>query len=84
MTRALSGPKTSFVHKYGICFGVKFLPRRVAVVGIGHSVFGNRRDANLPELAFEAIKPAIEDAGIAQKDVGFVTVGTAGDRKSVV
>jgi acetyl-CoA C-acetyltransferase len=54
------------------------LSRRVAVVGIGHSVFGNRRDANLPELAFEAMKPAIEDAGIAQKDVGFVSVGTAG------
>ncbi|MGB9021842.1 MAG: thiolase domain-containing protein [Candidatus Bathyarchaeia archaeon] len=54
------------------------MSRRVAVVGIGHSVFGNRRDVNLPELAFEAIKPAIEDAGITQKDVGFVTVGTAG------
>jgi len=48
------------------------------VVGIGHSVFGDRRDANLAELAFEAIKPAIEDGGIRQKDVGFVTVGTAG------
>jgi len=54
------------------------LSRRVAVVGIGHSVFGDRRDANLPELAFEAIRPAIEDAGITQKDVGFVSVGTAG------
>ena len=57
---------------------MKILSRRVAVVGIGHSVFGNRRDANLPELAFEAIKPAIQDAGITQKDVGFVSVGTAG------
>jgi len=47
-------------------------------VGIGHSVFGDRRDANLAELAFEAIKPAIQDAGITQKDVGFVSVGTAG------
>ncbi|WP_455285564.1 thiolase domain-containing protein [[Eubacterium] cellulosolvens] len=54
------------------------MSRRVAVVGIGHAVFGNRRDANLPELAFEAIKPAIEDAGITQKDIGFVSVGTAG------
>ena len=57
---------------------MSFLSRRVAVVGIGHSVFGDRRDANLPELSFEAIKPALEDAGIAQKDVGFVSVGTAG------
>ena len=54
------------------------LSRKVAVVGIGHSVFGDRRDANLAELAFEAIKPAIQDAGITQKDVGFVSVGTAG------
>lgn len=50
----------------------------VAIVGAGHSVFGARSDVNLPELAFEAIKPAIEDAGIEQKDVGLVTVGTAG------
>ena len=54
------------------------MSRRVAVVGIGHSAFGDRRDANLPELAFEAVKPAIQDAGITQKDVGFVAVGTAG------
>ncbi len=54
------------------------MSRRVAVVGIGHSIFGDRRDANLPELAFEAIKPAVQDAGITQKDVGFVAVGTAG------
>ncbi len=54
------------------------MSRKVAVVGIGHSVFGDRRDANLAELAFEAIKPAIQDAGITQKDVGFVSVGTAG------
>jgi len=54
------------------------LSRRVAVVGIGHSAFGDRRDASLPELAFEAVKPAIQDAGITQKDVGFVAVGTAG------
>ncbi len=54
------------------------MSRRVAVVGIGHSAFGDRRDASLPELAFEAVKPAIQDAGITQKDVGFVAVGTAG------
>jgi acetyl-CoA C-acetyltransferase len=54
------------------------LSRKVAVVGIGHSAFGDRRDANLPELAFEAIKPALEDAGVTQKDIGFVSVGTAG------
>ncbi len=52
--------------------------RKVGIVGVGHSTFGTRSDVNLPELAFEAIKPAIEDAGMVQKDVGLVTVGTAG------
>ena len=52
--------------------------RRVGIVGVGHSTFGTRSDVNLPELAFEAIKPAIEDAGITQKDIELVTVGTAG------
>ncbi len=52
--------------------------RKVGIVGVGHSTFGARSDVNLPELAFEAIKPAIEDAGIVQKDVELVTVGTAG------
>ncbi len=52
--------------------------QKVGIVGVGHSTFGTRSDVNLPELAFEAIKPAIEDAGIGQKDVGLVTVGTAG------
>lgn len=54
------------------------ITRRVGIVGVGHSTFGTRSDVNLPELAFEAIKPAIEDAGITQKDIELVTVGTAG------
>lgn len=52
--------------------------RKVAVIGVGNSKFGNRQDVNVTELAFEAVKPAIEDAGITQKDVEFVAVGSAG------
>lgn len=52
--------------------------KRVAIVGAGHSKFGDRRDVNLPELAFEAAKPAFEDANLTPKDVDFVSVGTAG------
>lgn len=52
--------------------------KRVAIVGVGHSKFGDRRDVNLPELAFEAAKPAFEDANLTSKDVDFVSVGTAG------
>jgi len=52
--------------------------RKVAVIGVGNSKFGNRQDVNVTELAFEAVKPAIEDAGITPKDIEFVAVGSAG------
>ena len=51
---------------------------RVAVVGIGHSKFGRRTDANIGELAFESIKQAIDDAGVDKKDIGNVVIGSAG------
>jgi acetyl-CoA C-acetyltransferase len=37
---------------------------RVGIVGIGHGVFGRRSDATVQELAFEAFRLAMEDAGI--------------------
>ena len=52
--------------------------KRVAIVGVGHSKFGERRDVNLAELGFEAAKPAFEDANLTSKDVDFLSVGTAG------
>ncbi|MHA1833352.1 MAG: thiolase domain-containing protein [Candidatus Baldrarchaeia archaeon] len=52
--------------------------RKVAVIGVGNSKFGNRQDVNVTELAFEAVKPAMEDAGITTKDIEFVAVGSAG------
>jgi acetyl-CoA C-acetyltransferase len=52
--------------------------RKVAIVGIGHSKFGKRSDVNLPELAFESIKGAIDDAGIGKGEIQNVTVGSAG------
>ncbi len=52
--------------------------RKVAVIGVGNSKFGNRQDVNVTELAFEAVKPAMEDAGITPKDIEFVAVGSAG------
>jgi len=50
----------------------------VAVIGAGHSKFGARKDVNLPELSWEAIKPAMESANVEQKDIDFFVVGTAG------
>jgi acetyl-CoA C-acetyltransferase len=42
--------------------------RRVGIIGIGHGVFGRRSDATVQELAFEAFREAMQDAGI-ERDV---------------
>jgi acetyl-CoA C-acetyltransferase len=52
--------------------------RKVAVVGVGNSKFGVRSDVNISELAYEAVKPALEDAGIAARDVELAAVGSVG------
>jgi acetyl-CoA C-acetyltransferase len=52
--------------------------RKVAVIGVGNSKFGNRTDVNIAELAYESAKPAFEEAGIVAKDVEFVAVGSVG------
>jgi len=54
--------------------------KRVAIIGVGHSKFGVRADATYCELAFEAVKEAIEDAGITQKDIDLSVVGSVGNR----
>ncbi len=53
--------------------------RRVAVVGVGHGKFGKRNDATLRELAYEAVIPALDDAGIAQTDLEAAVVAIAGE-----
>jgi len=52
--------------------------RRVAIVGTGHSKFGVRNDVNIPELAYEAIKQAIAEAGIEKKEIDLVVAGYVG------
>lgn len=52
--------------------------RKVAIIGVGNSKFGVRNDVNIAELAFEAVKPSIEDAGITAKDIEFVALGSTG------
>ena len=49
---------------------------RVGVIGIGHGKFGRRSDATVQELAFEAFKLAMEDAGIARKDLDTAIIGS--------
>jgi len=54
--------------------------RRVAVIGCENSKFGVHSEAAFPEIAFETVKGALEDAGITQKDVELSVVGTVGSR----
>jgi len=42
---------------------------RVGVIGIGHGRFGRRSDATVQELAFEAFRMAIKDAGISREEL---------------
>jgi acetyl-CoA C-acetyltransferase len=50
----------------------------VAVIGAGHSVFGTRRDVNIPELCWESMKPALEKANLEPRDIDFFVVGNLG------
>ena len=52
--------------------------RKVAVIGVGNSKFGVRNDVNIAELAFEAVKPSLQDAGLTAKDIEFVALGSVG------
>ncbi len=50
--------------------------RRVGVVGVGHTPFGRRSDANVQELAFEAYREALRDAGLAAEDIDASVIGS--------
>ncbi len=43
--------------------------RRVAIIGTGHGRFGVRDDATVQELAFEAYREAVGEAGIDPKEI---------------
>nr|WP_238523631.1 thiolase domain-containing protein [Acidilobus saccharovorans] len=50
----------------------------MAIVGYGHTKFGVRNEVNLAELAYEAIREALEKAGLEPKDVEHVVVSNVG------
>jgi acetyl-CoA C-acetyltransferase len=48
----------------------------VAVVGIGQTKFrSKRRDVNIPEMIYEAVKMALDDAQLEPKDIDAVLIG---------
>jgi acetyl-CoA C-acetyltransferase len=50
--------------------------KRVAIIGIGHGVFGRRSDATVQELAFEAFRAAMQDAGIDRDVLDASVIGS--------
>jgi acetyl-CoA C-acetyltransferase len=57
---------------------MSFYMRKVAVVGVGTGKFSNRAYVSLPELAWEAIKEALDDARLGPEDVQRFVVGNVG------
>ena len=49
---------------------------RVGVVGIGHTAFGRRTDATVQELACEAFRDALADAGLERDAIEATVVGS--------
>ncbi|MBN1578051.1 MAG: thiolase domain-containing protein [Chitinispirillaceae bacterium] len=49
---------------------------RVGIIGIGHAAFGRRSDATVQELAFEAFRAAMNDAGIGRSDIDASVIGS--------
>jgi acetyl-CoA C-acetyltransferase len=49
---------------------------RIGVVGIGHGPFGRRSDATVQELAFEAYRDALTDAGIEPDVLDASVIGS--------
>lgn len=52
---------------------------KVAIVGVGMSKFGNRTGCSLRELAYEAFKEAVKDAGIEKDEIEAVVTSCASD-----
>lgn len=50
---------------------------KVAIVGVGQTKFGKRSDASIREIAFEAFKEAVEDAGIMRGEIEASVVCSA-------
>lgn len=53
--------------------------RRVAVVGAGLTKFVRRAQETGPELSHQAVKMALDSAGLKLKDIEMTTLGTAPD-----
>ena len=56
------------------------MARRVAIIGTGQTKYvTKRRDVSFPELAHEAARKALDDAGLTLNDVDAVVFGSGPD-----
>lgn len=53
---------------------------KVGIIGVGCSKFGRRDDVTIQELAYEAVREALDDAGVTQDDVDLSIVGSVNTR----
>jgi acetyl-CoA acetyltransferase len=51
--------------------------REVSVIGVGMTPFAKYRDKSLAEIGWPAVKAAIEDSGVAKKDIEAAYCGSA-------
>lgn len=52
------------------------MPEKVGIVGIGQTKFkSKRRDVNIPEMVYEAVKMALDDAQMEAKDIDAILIG---------
>jgi len=49
-----------------------------AIVGVGHTQFGRSSTHQLQELAWQAVRGALQDSGLTQQDVDFMSVANVG------
>jgi len=49
---------------------------KVGIIGIGHTVFGRRSDANVQELAFEAWRGALQDGDLDPAVIDATVIGS--------
>ncbi len=53
------------------------MSKDVAIIGVGQTTFVRNYPGSIRELAFEAFKEAMQDAGIANKDIGASVICSA-------
>jgi acetyl-CoA C-acetyltransferase len=53
------------------------MPKDVAIIGVGQSAFVRGYEGSIRELAFEAFREAMQDAGLTAKDIGASIICSA-------